>query len=940
MKSKIFLSALIISAIALGADYKVIGEADIVVAGGSSAGVEAAITASQKGAKVHIVSPRPYFGEDIAGTYSLNYTVKYKRQHSLSKALLLAKGNPAAMVAPITPLRIKQIFDEFILENKIAYHTWTQPVSIARDKDGKVAGIWTMSRSGLGLVKAKIVIDATERATIARSAGCEFLPFPSGDMEFMRRVIADESAQFPSDVKKFEFPGSATIDVRAGFKQAPRMKEKINAKCFSLKMKLPMKDASARSFAAAEQIARDKTWVESQIDAADIVTYLPQDRLVKSVEGVYVVGPISCADESEAKKLYSSLEENFLHANTTAQKAVESLKALKSPSEVAPLSEDIPVIAECDVFVAGAGTGGAPAAISAARAGMNVIVAEYLNMMGGLMTEGRIGQYWFGYRGGFTKEIDTSVKEFGYNFSASKAEWFRSECRKAGAEVWFRTMVVDVVKDGKKVVGVVVVMPDGTRGKVIAKAVIDATGNADLAACAGEKTEFITADELSLQGAGSTPKVLGRNYQNTDYAFVDDTDAEDLMYFSLRARLNMGDYAWDQSQIINSRERRRMRGAFYVNVQDATLGRTYPDIISITESNFDTHGQTRDLQFFVEDPGRQRRRVYLPYRAILPRETEGLLVIGLGMSAHRDAMPILRMQPDVQNQGYVAGCAASMSVKSGKELRNIDIKKLQKHLVEVGVIPPECMEMKDNFPLSDKELEAAAKSLKDQYKDYAKLLTDRDRSHKLVLSEYERAKKDGSFDTRVVYAHVLGLWGDACGGEDIATKIKSMEWDKGWNYRGMDQFGRSVSWVDSYLIALGKSKAKEGLDAAIEKAKTLTPKSEYSHYRAIALCFEGIGDKRAAGVLRSLLDLPGVSGHVHTIDDVTALVPGYSRFTTRNLGVGDKERSDVLRELCIVRALYRLGDSPDGIAKRTLEAYTKDPRRAYANHAKLVLEMK
>jgi hypothetical protein len=58
------------------------------------------------------------------------------------------------------------------------------------------------------------------------------------------------------------------------------------------------------------------------------------------------------------------------------------------------------------------------------------------------------------------------------------------------------------------------------------------------------------------------------------------------------------------------------------------------------------------------------------------------------------------------------------------------------------------------------------------------------------------------------------------------------------------------------------------------------------------------------------------------------------------LGVGDKERSDVLRELCIVRALYRLGDSPDGIAKRTLEAYTKDPRRAYANHAKLVLEMK
>ena len=48
------------------------------------------------------------------------------------------------------------------------------------------------------------------------------------------------------------------------------------------------------------------------------------------------------------------------------------------------------------------------------------------------------------------------------------------------------------------------------------------------------------------------------------------------------------------------------------------------------------------------------------------------------------------------------------------------------------------------------------------------------------------------------------------------------------------------------------------------------------------------------------------------------------------------ERSDVLRELCVAAALYRLGD-PDGLAKRSLMAYLDDPRREYANFARQVI---
>ena len=58
----------------------------------------------------------------------------------------------------------------------------------------------------------------------------------------------------------------------------------------------------------------------------------------------------------------------------------------------------------------------------------------------------------------------------------------------------------------------------------------------------------------------------------------------------------------------------------------------------------------------------------------LPRGLDGILVTGLGVSAHRDAMPVIRMQADVQNQGYACGHAAAMVAKSTATIRNVDLK--------------------------------------------------------------------------------------------------------------------------------------------------------------------------------------------------------------------------------------------------------------------------
>ena len=862
---------------------------DVVVVGGSSTGVAAAEAAADAGASVLLVEPRPYLGADLAGKLRLKVAFNHgdwPPSDKLETLLLRAYSHPPGDPAVITPLRIKQICESKLLAKRIPFRTWTYPCGIVRDADGNVAGVRLASRSGFETVGAKTLIDATEFGRLAERAGSVLTPFKPGTVRFERNLVLDGPKRF------------VTRD-------------------FSCEMS----DFSSRGFAAAEQVARDATWETNTLDSSDSLLLRENRSVVKDAPYVWTVGLVSAStDASKA-----------IAAGRAAGEAAARAAVSRQMKSASPKIDEIPVIATCDVFVAGAGTGGAPATIAAARAGMKTIVCDPLYRMGGLMTDGVIDSYCFGLRIGFTPEIDAGIAALRADVHGiGKAEWFRRAARTAGAEIWFGALAVGLEKDGERVSSVIVAFADGTLGKVSVRCAIDATGNADLAALAGEETEFIDGRELSLQGAGSTAKLLGRNCLNTDSGFVDDTDAEDLMNFTLRVRQSIGDYAWDQSQIVNSRERRRMHGVAYVTPQDVILRRTYPDVFARTYSNFDTHGQTVGEQFFVEAPHAENPiTVNLPYRCILPKRTDGLLVIGLGMSAHRDAMPILRMQPDVQNQGFAAGTAAAMAVRAGVVPRAIDVKVLQRKLIDKGILDESVLTMTDSFPLSDDVLAKAAETVDDGYKGLAELLTDPKRAVPLLK------RKSG-----LPSAHLLALMGDGSRAAQLAKAVAEKPWDKGWNFRGMDQFGRSVSWIDSCLIALGRAKASCAVDALRQKAEQLKGTDEYSHFRAVALCAEGLGDRSLVPVLAHLLGLPGVGGHsLRPIAEAGVVpIPEYAHWQYGNRGMADKERSDCLRELCVARALFNLGDDEESLGERTLRAYAADPRRAYANHAGKVLK--
>jgi flavin-dependent dehydrogenase len=887
----------------------------------------------------------------------------------------LTEFDKAAVRIPPTPMQVKRTLDEALLDAGVQFLYSCYATDVLHDSDGKLAGIVMANRSGRQAVKAKVIVDATPRATVARVAGADFEPYPVG-LQTFNYIVVDDQLQSDNELSSRKMP-------------APILTSDGPARCaVEYTLKIPMENDSFASFAKAEQIARDKTWNPTVEDASEVLFQVPPDPLKgrkgvsgawpgaekidldvfrsKSIERLFVLGGCADISRSAAAKLLRPLElmkigNRIGEAAALQAKQIPTLvnvsvsgKALlaASPGDVyenlagirpeqkgfTSISADernVPILGEYDVVVVGGGTGGAPAGIAAARQGTKTLVVEYLHGLGGVGTMGYISSYYYGYIHGFTKEIDNGVAGYGGYGEAIrgrwnvewKKEWYRSELRKAGADIWFGVLGCGAFVNNGSVKGVVIAT-DAGRGVVLARTVIDSTGNADIAASAGASCVYTDGTNVAVQGAGLPSLKLGAGYTNTDWTFIDDGDVLDIWRSFVIAKNKYKD-AYDLGQLLDTRERRRIVGDFTMSPMDISLGRTYSDTIMIARSNFDSHGFTIHPVFMIRPPDRKEMFVNVPYRCLLPNGLDGILVTGLGISAHRDAMPVIRMQADIQNQGYAAGLAAAMAAQSGKSVRDIDIKALQKRLVEKENLPKRVLTDKDSFPLPQKKVAEAVERVVNDFDGLEIILAQRQDAMPFLKRAYENAQAEKS---KLVYAHILGMLGDPTGAETLSEAVRSRNWDKGWNYTGMGQYGMSLSELDSLIVALGRTRDKYALKAILEKVELLGSGSEFSHCRAVAMALESLGDPAAAKSLAMLLSKPGMQGYALTnIDRARREVSPSPTDTVA--------RNNSLRELVLARALYRCGDY-HRLGEKILKQYAADLRAHYARHASAILQQK
>jgi hypothetical protein len=320
--------------------------------------------------------------------------------------------------------------------------------------------------------------------------------------------------------------------------------------------------------------------------------------------------------------------------------------------------------------------------------------------------------------------------------------------------------------------------------------------------------------------------------------------------------------------------------------------------------------------------------VNIPYRCMLPKGLEGIMVVGLGISAHRDAVPLIRMQADIQNGGYAAGVAAATAAKQNTPCRKIDVRELQKHLVEAGNLPPSVLGDRDSYPLPAERVAAAVASIKDDHTGAAVILAQPQEALPLLKTAYAAA----AGKEKLAYARTLAVLGDASGVATLLAELQAAgDWDRGWNYRAQGQYGPALSPLDRLIVALGRAGDHCALDAIVKKAGLLSAEDEFSHHRAVGMALEMLADPAAAPVLADLLQKPGMSGHAHTSIETAA-----ARETPGGVNAVDTRRES-LRELILARALYRCGDR-EGIGEKILTAYTQDLRGHLARHARAVLE--
>ncbi len=133
---------------------------------------------------------------------------------------------------------------------------------------------------------------------------------------------------------------------------------------------------------------------------------------------------------------------------------------------------------------------------------------------------------------------------------------------------------------------------------------------------------------------------------------------------------------------IGIRESRHIQGDYRLTADDLLSSKVPEDSILLAANSVDVHGRFGPTSNeYVPIKGDYYG---VPYRSLLPKGVEQLLIAGRCVSADSTAAGAIRVMPPCMGMGQAAGIAAAMAVKGAMTVRKVDAQELRARLKENG----------------------------------------------------------------------------------------------------------------------------------------------------------------------------------------------------------------------------------------------------------------
>lgn len=447
------------------------------------------------------------------------------------------------------------------------------------------------------------------------------------------------------------------------------------------------------------------------------------------------------------------------------------------PETIREAARDIPVFRTCDVLVVGGGPAGTAAAASAVQLGADTLLVERYGHLGGMSTGGFVLWIdrmtdWQGRQviAGFANDLlDRLPRDavlgpppdlWGSRDAAPVAYWKDRYNAFQGTVTWSPTVdpemlklasldlvlergvslllhawVVAAVQEGPEVHGIVFESKSG-RQAILAKVVVDATGDGDVFALAGApyETDTFPADAREEFEFVVTPNIHDRMTLSSRWGGVDmerylafrRDHPEQYQAVMARGKARgvvdrphvmprndvalfmapkMSGYSCIDVEHLTAVEiegRRRLRQMldFYrgemPGFERAWLIDTSPQIgtrhsrrlVGTTKMTREawTAGLRHGDEIAISPPPNARYpNVSVPFGCLVPAALDGLLAAGRNLSSDTATHSFMREIPQCWAMGQAAGVAAAVAVAAGVRVRNVDVAEVQRQLVKQGV---------------------------------------------------------------------------------------------------------------------------------------------------------------------------------------------------------------------------------------------------------------